>query len=184
MSVLTTLHNRNSHGKLTAPGPDTDELDAILKAGLRAPDHGRLRPWQFVIVANERREALGELFVRALAVSRPDATDAEQAKAKAAPLRAPLVIAGLVRPVAHPKVPRVEQVASVACALHGMSLAAESLGFGAMWRTGWYAQDALVVDGLGGQAGDEVVGFLYIGTRDGAAKRLPEEELGSYVSYY
>ena len=184
MSVLSALQQRNSHSKLIAPGPDAEQLQAIVTAGLRAPDHGRLRPWHFVAIQGERREALGDLFAKALTLTRPTATDAELSKARAAPLRAPLIIAGLVKPVEHPKVPRVEQVAAVACALHGMSLAAEAQGFGAMWRTGWYAQDAVVIDGLGGKPSDEVIGFLYLGTRKGEAKPLAEPELATYLSIY
>ena len=184
MSVLNALQHRNSHGKLTDPGPDRDQLQAIVGAGLRAPDHGRLRPWHFVAIQGDRRDALGALFAKALQLSRPGATEAELSKARAAPLRAPLIIAGLLKPVAHPKVPRVEQVAAVACALHGMSLAAESQGFGAMWRTGWYAQDAIVLDGLGGSPGDEVIGFLYLGTRKGESKPLLQPELDDYLTLY
>ncbi|MDG1770447.1 MAG: nitroreductase family protein, partial [Luminiphilus sp.] len=132
----------------------------------------------------DRREALGELFTKALKLSRPSATEAELTKARAAPLRAPVIVAGLLKPVDHPKVPRVEQVAAVACALHGMSLAAEALGFGTMWRTGWYAQDAIVIDGLGGSAGDEVIGFLYLGARKGDSKPLAAPEFEGSFSLY
>ncbi|MEK9542371.1 MAG: nitroreductase family protein [Luminiphilus sp.] len=184
MSVLHALQQRNSHGKLSEPGPDGEQLDAIIAAGLRAPDHGRLRPWHFVAIQGERRAVLGETFERALLLTHPDATPAECDKARAAPLRAPLIIAGLLKPVEHPKVPRVEQVASVACALHSMSLAAEALGFGTMWRTGRYAQDAVVVTELGGQPGDEIIGFLYMGTRQGEAKPLPDVQIESHLNFY
>lgn len=184
MSVVDALHNRNSHSKLIEPGPDRTQLEAIITAGLRAPDHGRLRPWQFIGVEKERRAALGKTFEQALLLTHPDASAAERDKARAAPLRAPLIVAGLVRPVEHPKVPRVEQVAAVACALFAMSLASESLGFGTMWRTGRYAQDASVIGDLGGRPGDEVVGFLYIGTRQGDTKPLPEVQIETYFNYY
>ncbi|MDG2442521.1 MAG: nitroreductase family protein [Luminiphilus sp.] len=184
MSVLTALHERNSHSKLMEPGPDASQLQAIVQAGLRAPDHGRLRPWHFLAIQGDRREALGELFTKALKLSRPSATEADLTKARAAPLRAPVIVAGLLKPVDHPKVPRVEQVAAVACALHGMSLAAEALGFGTMWRTGWYAQDAIVIDGLGGSAGDEVIGFLYLGARKGDSKPLAAPEFEGSFSLY
>ena len=74
--------------------------------------------------------------------------------------------------------------AAVACALFAMSLASESLGFGTMWRTGRYAQDASVIGDLGGRPGDEVVGFLYIGTRQGDTKPLPEVQIETYFNYY
>ena len=50
MSVLTALHERNSHSKLMEPGPDASQLQAIVQAGLRAPDHGRLRPWHLLAI--------------------------------------------------------------------------------------------------------------------------------------
>ena len=183
MTVLAALHTRNSHPRLTQPGPNQDALESILHAGLRAPDHARLRPWQFVVIQDNARERLGRVFERSLLLKKPDAADAEREKARCAPLRAPLIVAGLLKPVEHPKVPRVEQVAAVACALHGMSLASEALGFGTMWRTGDYARDPVVIESLGGTAGDEIIGFLYIGTREGAVKPLPNGNLSAYVSH-
>ena len=63
-------------------------------------------------------------------------------------------------------------------------LAADALGFGCVWRTGGYATDPHVVEALGGDPGDQVIGFLYIGTRDGPSKLIPEESLESLVSYF
>jgi len=184
MSTLEALLARNSHARLIEPGPDSEALDAILRAGLRAPDHGRLRPWHFVLVEGERREILGQAFAKSFGLSNPEATPQELDKARNAPLRAPLIIAGLVKPQEHPKVPRVEQVAAVACALHGMLLAAETLGFGGIWRTGPYARDPLIIRELGGAPADEIVGFLYLGTRHGPAKPLPDEQPADYISHY
>jgi nitroreductase len=64
-----------------------------------------------------------------------------------------------------------------------MSLASEALGFGAMWRTGAYARDPAVIAALGGGPGDEIIGFLYVGTREGPSKNIPEEDLNKFVSY-
>ncbi len=183
MSLIETLHSRNSHARLVAPAPGGDELNLILKAGLRAPDHGRLRPWHFVIVEGEQRTQLGEVFEQSLLLANPDATEAERSKARCAPMRAPLLIAGLLKPIEHPKVPRVEQAVTVGCALHGMLLAADALGYGGMWRTGGYARDPLVIAELGGQPGDEIIGFLYLGTRDGDSKALVEESIADHVTW-
>ena len=184
MSLLKALQSRNSHPRLTEPGPSEDQLDHIVLAGLRAPDHGRLRPWRFVAVSGARREALGGVFERTLLMSKPEATEAERAKARNAPLRAPLVLVGFLTPQSHPKVPRIEQAASAACALHAMLLAAEALGFGAVWRTGSYAREPAVIRELGGASSDEIMGFLYIGTPDGDPKPLPEESIATYLSHY
>ena len=66
MSILDTLLNRNSHPRLTEPGPDADQLQTILQAAVRAPDHGRLRPWRYVVISGDRRAALGECFHQSL----------------------------------------------------------------------------------------------------------------------
>ena len=54
-----------------------------------------------------------------------------------------------------------------------MQLAAEALGFGAMWRTGPLARDAGLKAALGLAAGDEIVGFLYLGTPAGERRAPP-----------
>ena len=44
MDALHLLLNRHSCGRLAEPAPSGEVLDNILKAGLRAPDHGTLTP--------------------------------------------------------------------------------------------------------------------------------------------
>jgi len=183
MSILDTLLNRNSHPRLTEPGPDADQLQTILQAALRAPDHGRLRPWRFVVIAGDRRAVLGECFQHSLKL-KGVTDDAQLKKALNAPLRAPLVLAGLLRAVDHKKISRDEQGHAVAAALHAAQLAADALGFGCVWRTGGYATDPQVVEALGADPADQVIGFLYVGTRDGPSKLLSDEPLESFVSYF
>ncbi len=48
--------------RLQPPGPNPDELDAILQAGLRAPDHGGLHPWRVIEFRPQNREALAWYF--------------------------------------------------------------------------------------------------------------------------
>lgn len=183
MSAIETLLKRNSHARLVEPGPEPEALNTILRAALRAPDHGRLRPWRYVVIQGERREALGQCFVQSLAM-RGITDPAQLKKAASAPLRAPVIIAGLLHAVEHNKIGRDEQGHAVAASLAVAQVAAESLGFGCIWRTGGYATDPLVVETLGGDPGDQVVGFLYVGTREGPTKPLPEESLDSLVSYF
>ena len=58
-ATIQLLTERVSHATLGLPGPSRDELDTIIRAGMRAPDHAMQRPWHFVIVQGERRDALG-----------------------------------------------------------------------------------------------------------------------------
>ena len=172
--VLKFLQARNSAPKLTEPAPTPPELDEILRAALRAPDHAWLRPWRFLTVRGKRREDLGALFQQALVARDPAADDAARAKAAAAPLRAPLVVVVICRLSEHPKVPHMEQRLSSACAAHAVLLAAEALGYAGIWRTGDVAFDRAFMDALGLADNEEISGFLYLGSRDGQPKPLPE----------
>ena len=89
MDALTLLLNRHSCGRLTEPAPSGEVLDNILKAGLRAPDHGTLTPWQFILFEGEGRERLGTLLANAARARGEDEDSVE--KSRTAPLRAPRV---------------------------------------------------------------------------------------------
>ena len=60
-SALDLLLSRQSIGLLAEPAPQGADLDLILDAGLRAPDHGRLRPWRFVLIRGDARLAYQDL---------------------------------------------------------------------------------------------------------------------------
>ena len=180
--VLSLLHTRNSAPKLTGPGPSDAELEQMLLAALRAPDHARLRPWRFLTVRDQRREDLGKLFLKSLLKRNPVADEAARAKALAAPLRAPLVLVVICSLSEHPKVPHVEQRLSAGCAAHGVLLAAEALGYAGIWRTGDVAFERCFMDDLGLAKNEEIVGFLYLGTREGPPKPLPDLDIADYAS--
>ena len=181
--MLTTLTQRVSHASLDAPGPSSDEIDLITRAALRAPDHALLRPWRFVVIEGERRDDFGLVLHESLRL-RGVEDEAQLAKALKAPLRAPIIIAVMLEFKMHPKVVRNEQIGSAAAATYAMSLAANALGYGAMWRTGHYATDPHVVGALGGAAHDEVIGFLYLGTRKGPSKNLPELDPTDFLTHF
>lgn len=172
--VFAQLRSRNSSPKLVEPAPTEAEVDEMLHCALRSPDHGRLKPWRFVSIRGERRAAFGELLEASLLRSNPEADEAARARARAAPLRAPLIVVVLAAISEHPKVPPWEQRMAAGCAAFSLELAAEALGYASIWRTGAYAEDPRLVEALGGAANEEVVAFLYVGTRDCPPKPLPE----------
>ena len=96
MSTAQVVIERVSPLRLADPGPDAQGLERIIAAGLRAPDHGRLRPWRFLVIRGEARRRFGELLAESLRRRTPDAAatllDAERAKALRAPIIAPAAI--------------------------------------------------------------------------------------------
>jgi len=164
------------------PGPNDAELNLILSAGARAADHGRMRPWRFILVQGAARVRLGEVFAACRRRRDPTANDAEIDKERAKPLRAPLVIAVAAHVVAgHATVRAVDQVHAAAAAAQNILLACFALGFGAMWLTGSNAHDPNVKRALGLAATDEIVGFLYVGSIDAPPEPLPVEDLAANV---
>ncbi|MBZ5486362.1 nitroreductase family protein [Halomonas aquamarina] len=182
MDALTLLHERSSMGKLVEPAPTAEQLDALYKAALRAPDHKELRPWRFIEFTGEGRERLGELFAEAEFQEDPGASDDTLNAARKKPLRAPMIIAVIAKVTPDlPKVPKMEQVISAGCAAHGILLAAHGLGLGAMWRSGKYAFDPVVRKGLSLEENDEVVAFIYLGNLGGRHKPLPQHDAADFV---
>lgn len=173
-ALIEALQTRNSAPKLSAPAPDAAELEEMLRCALRSPDHARLRPWRFISVRGERRSDLGALLEASLLRRDPGADEALRAKSRAAPLRAPLLLLVLASVKAHPKVPEWEQHLSAGCAAFSVLLAAEALGYAGIWRTGGAADDPLFARDVGAQDNEKIVGFLYLGSRDGVAKPLPD----------
>lgn len=159
--ALDLLMSRQSRWPLIEPAPTPSQLDLVLDAALRAPDHGQMQPWRFVLVRGEARQALGEVFVQAARERDPQA-DAERFRAKA--LAAPLIIAmgAHLRP-GH-KVPEGEQLLAVGAAAMNMLNALHFLGYGGFWATGANSYDERVRAALGFEPADRLVGFLYVGT--------------------
>jgi nitroreductase len=148
---------------LTEPAPTRADIERIIKAGTRAPDHGRLRPWRFVVLEGDARQKLGRAMAEILRKQLPEATQSQLDAQAAKPLRAPTIIAVAAK-ISKAKIPEIEQIGAVAAAFQNMFLAAHALGYGAMWKTGAAAYAADVKELFGLAPEDHIVGFLYLGT--------------------
>jgi nitroreductase len=177
MDALQALLSRVSPERLAPDEPDPLLIEQILAAGLRAPDHGRLRPWKFLVVRGEARHRFGELLADVLKLRNPDAsTDVlEYERSKA--LRAPVIVVVMAAIRDNPKIPEIEQILSAGAAAQNMLVASHALGLGGFWRTGAAAYDPLFKKALGASQKDVIVGFLYIGRVAMAGKeKKPDPE--------
>lgn len=172
-SVITALHSRVSVGELAGPAPTAAQRDIIFRAALRAPDHGQLRPWRFLLVEGDERRHMGEIIAEVETQCYGEQSAAQRQKSAQRLLRAPLVVLIVAHTTPHAKVPELEQLLSTAAAVQNMLLAAHAIGVGAMWRTGLVTYEALLAERLGLQHNERLLGFLYFGTPTGAAKSLP-----------
>ncbi len=163
MRALELLLSRQSAGLLQEPAPDGAELDLILDAGLRAPDHGRLRPWRFVLIRGEQRQAWADRLAEAAKARDPQNGAMMAEKSRAWVARTPLIIAVGVE-VKAGKIPEIEQLLSAGAAAMNMLNAIHLLGYGGMWVTGANSYDPQVNKWLGFEAPSRLVGFLGVGT--------------------
>lgn len=134
MDALDLLLNRRSASRLAEPAPTGEVRQNIINAGLRAPDHGALQPWRFVMIENQGLERFSQLLQAAAKQDQLDEAAIE--KATKAPFRAPLIITVIAHCTEETKVPRWEQVVSAGCAVQAMQMAALAQGFNGIWRTG------------------------------------------------
>jgi len=164
MQSIDALLQRRSAKALTAPAPDVGALELILAAAAAAPDHGRLRPWRFIVIEGESLGRFGDLLVAHLRRQHPTTTEEVLQRERQKAFRAPmiLVVAAICTPGG--KIPVIEQVLAAGAAAQNVMLAALALGFNSMWKTGGPAYDDEVKAALGLEAKDAIVGFMYLGT--------------------
>lgn len=184
MDALTALHTRNSVNLLTEPAPTKQQLENIIQAGLKACDHGRLRPWRFLIIEGESRHAFGELMASVKSKLDGNTLSKESAeKISSKAFRAPTIIAVIASITEHPKIPKIEQLLSAGASAQMMMTAAHAQGIGAIWRSGSLMFDEMMHHGLGLKNNEELIGFIYLGTIK-AAKPLATLESKDFVSYW
>ena len=163
MSAADVVIGRVSPLRLADTGPDAPTLDRILAAGLRAPDHGQLRPWRFFVIRGEARRRFGDLLAQSLRRRTPGAAEAALEAERTKALRAPVIVVVAVTPRDTQRIPAVEQVLSAGAAAQNILIAAHALGYGAFWRTGAAAYDRVLAAAFGLAGEDSIAGFIYIG---------------------
>ncbi|MDP5030560.1 MAG: NAD(P)H nitroreductase [Paraglaciecola sp.] len=182
MQALDLLLNRTSQPRLQKPAPNEQELQNIIHAAMRVPDHASLTPWKFVVCQEAGLTRLGNVFEQAALDEQ--LSEKEVLRAPQLPLRAPMVIAVIAQIQEHEKVPWVEQVASASCAAYAMQLAAKAQGYDNVWRTGIYAQSKVVKDAFGLKEQDEIVGFLYVGTSNADPISRPSKSSFDFTEHW
>jgi nitroreductase len=149
--------------ELTGPAPSAGEIDTLLAIASRVPDHGKLKPWRFIVFEGNARIAAGATIAEAFRINRPDATPEQIEFERNRLARAPLVIAVVSRAGPHAKIPEWEQQLSAGASAMSLVFAAHAMGYAASWITEWYAYDRRVLDALGLGAGERIAGFVHIG---------------------
>ena len=169
--------------RLHAPGPDAQALARIVEAAAHAPDHGLLRPWRFVLIPQERRADLGEVFAEALAERDPGCGEDALATARDKAQRAPCLLVAVLRDDPAAKaIPVAEKLVSLGCALQNLLLAAGVAGF----ATGLASGAAMDVPGMRRllrlEAHERAICFIGLGTAAMEKPSRPKPDAADYLS--
>ena len=150
--------------QLGEPAPDHPTLLRMLESAVRVPDHGKRVPFRFLSFRGNARHAFGERLATRSRQRDPAASDAVIEKDRLRFSHAPLVVAVIARLGPDEKIPESERFSTASCVCFALLQAAQALGYGAIWLTGWLAYDAQVASWLGLAADERVAGFIHIGT--------------------
>jgi nitroreductase len=177
------LTRRSGSAKaMQGPGPSKQQLADILQAGARAPDHGKLFPWRFLVFEGDGRERFGDVLAQVLEAEgeRPKHVAEERERF----LRAPLVIGVISAARELHKVPVWEQELSAGAVCQNILVAATALGFVGNWLTEWYAYHPVVKEKIGLKPGERVAGFIYIGHSKDELEERPRPDMSRIVSRF
>lgn len=164
--------------QLSEPAPEGKDLDTLLSLALRTPDHGKLAPWRLVVLGRQsRNDIVGQLHE--MAERLPDPVKARAVLSKLA--NPPLTILVVSSPVQGHKVPVWEQELSAGAVCMNIEHAANALGYSASWITDWYSFDQDAKSLFGVMAGEQVAGFIHIGTLPEAPLERPRPVVADCV---
>lgn len=151
--------------RLGAPGPDVQQLQAIVAAAAHAPDHGRILPWRFVLVPQAQRARLADVFAAALlerdAAALPEQVELARDKAYRAPVLLLLAVDGQR---GDPGVGLNERILSAGCAVQNLLLMATALGFGSALTSGKALTSGSLRALFGLHDGEQALCFISLGT--------------------
>ncbi len=161
---------------LVAPGPTAEDLARILRIAARVPDHGRLVPWRFIVLAGEARAAAGARMDALYGQQNPDLPPAKADMWTLYLMRAPVTVVLVSRPDPQAKVPVFNQILSAGAAGMALVTAATALGYAAQWLLKWPGRDPAAAALLGVAPGEQVAGFIHLGSpaEDVADRARPE----------
>ncbi|MBU3030520.1 nitroreductase family protein [Paracoccus marinaquae] len=182
-AALGFLATRRSHPPktLSGPAPDRAEILRLLTLAARAPDHGKLEPWRFVVLERAALDRMAPVLHREMLAEGQDAAAADKA---ASAFASPVIVAVISAPVPGTKIPAWEQILSAGAVCLGLLNAALASGWGAAWLTGHAAvSEAFGRAHLGLREGERVAGLIHIGSRGATPPERPRPDIGAKTSW-
>ncbi|WP_039903535.1 nitroreductase [Acetobacter tropicalis] len=176
MTPMEMLLSRASTDHLAEPAPSAAQLSEILAAAMRAPDHGKLRPWRYVVIEGDARPLMAERIVASMQRMDAEVPEAKITKRRQRFSTMPMILALGMHLQPDHKIPLWEQEMAVAAAAMNVLNALHATGFGCVWVSGDVVDDPVLAAEIGLPAPHKLAGFLFVGTPSGkpASPRRPD----------
>lgn len=174
------LSRRSRPGKtLVLPAPSKADLEPILRAGLRVPDHGKLEPWRLIVLENQACKRLASEVEICGAGLDPAKVEKEVLLWR----NAPLIVVVVSSPVVSEKVPEVEQFLSAGAVCLSLVNAALACGWGANWLTNFPAFSKEFQKVVGLAPHESIAGFIHIGSEGIAPPERPRPDVAAKIDW-
>jgi nitroreductase len=166
MEAIDLLLTRRSvaPAQMMDPGPSDADLEKIMSAAIRVPDHGKITPWRVQVIKKPAQKKLGDLYAEIFKKNNPNAEEKQVEYERLKPQKAPLLLCVTAKLNPEHKIPLVEQRLSGGAFCLNLLNATHALGFGANWVTGWPAYNADIKKALGHSPDTDIIGFIYLGS--------------------
>ena len=169
------IRNRRSifPNMYTGERVDDEVIKQMLENANWAPTHKLTNPWRFSVFTGGGLKKLAVFqsgLYKNISTKAGNFVESKFEMLKTKPLLASHIISIGMKRDPKERLPEIEEVEAVACAVQNMSLTASAYGIGCYWGSGGitYVENAKEFFDLG--AKDKLLGFLYVGV----PKKIPE----------
>lgn len=161
-------------------------IEKILNNAIWAPTHGMTQPWRFKVFMEDGIKKFADFNAETYKQTTPQDkfNELKYHKFRERPLQSSVVIAICMHRQETGKIPEMEEIEAVACAVQNMHLTCTAYGLGGYWSTGGatYTEEMKKFLKLGEH--DRCLGFFYIGYPEGEwpkSHRKPIEYVTEWI---
>jgi nitroreductase len=186
MKTSQAIRERRSVKRFEDRPVTREEIEQLLDAATRAPNHRLTQPWRFYVLGPDARYAYGRALGERKAKKQPDPAKAAQLRdTVAAEHRAlPAMIAVAIVETADAE-QREEDYAATMMGIQNIMLEATELGLGTAIRTGGVMGDPAARAAVGVPEGQRIVAIINVGRpaeMPAAKPKTPASELTTWVA--
>ena len=161
-------------------------VEEILRNGTWAPTHGMTQPWRFKVFIGEGVKRIGvrlPIWYKNF-IGEEKFSQKKFEKLEARSEKCSVIIAVTMVPDSTGRIPEVEEIQAVACAVQNMYLTCTAHGIGALYSTPGFLYTEEVKDFLNLDEGGRVLGLFYLGYPEGdwpKSHRKPLEYVTEWI---